>query len=133
MNKVFLVGNLTRDPEFKKTPSDVSVCTFSIAVNRRFVSASGEREADFLTIVTWRGLADNCAKYLTKGRKVAVVGEVRTRNYVNQQGEKRYVTEIQADDVEFITPKREGESDRTDAPPEPSSDFTPLDDEELPF
>ena len=134
MNKVFLIGNLTRDPEFKKTPNDISVCTFSIAVNRRFTSASGEREADFLTIVSWRGLADNCAKYLTKGRKVAVVGEIRTRNYVNQQGEKKNVTEIQADDVEFLTPKRDGElSDRTDAPPEPNSDFTPLDDEELPF
>lgn len=133
MNKVFLIGNLTRDPEFKKTPNDISVCTFSIAVNRRFASANGEREADFLNIVAWRGLADICAKYLGKGSKVAVAGEIRTRNYVNQQGDKRYVTEIQADDVQFLNSKRDSESDRTDAPPELSSDFTPLDDEELPF
>ncbi len=140
MNKVFLIGNLTRDPEFKKTPNDISVCTFSLAVNRRFASSNGEREADFLNIVAWRGLADICAKYLQKGRPCAVAGEIRTRSYTTQQGEKRYITEIQADDVQFLGTGSSGsgggriDGDRGPTPPPfPSEDFTPLDDEELPF
>lgn len=98
MNKVFLVGRLTKAPELKTTQNGVSVATFTMAVTRR----TNREETDFLNIVTWRGLADNCAKYLVQGQQVAVVGEIRTRSYETQDGSKRYVTEIQADDVEFL-------------------------------
>lgn len=101
MNKCIFIGNLTRDPEHSVTGSGVSVCRFSIAVNRSYTNANGEREADFINIVTWRGLADNCAKYLAKGRKVAVVGEMQTSSY-EKDGVKRYSTDIVASDVEFI-------------------------------
>ena len=108
MNRAFLVGNLTRDPELRKTQSDVSVCTFTIACNRRFTNANGQREADFLNIVVWRGQADNCYRYLKKGSRVAVAGSIQTRNYEAQDGSKRYVTEIVADEVEFLTSANSG-------------------------
>jgi single-strand DNA-binding protein len=107
MNRAFLVGNLTKDPEFRKTENDVSVCTFTIACNRR-PKPNGEREADFLNIVVWRGQADNCYRYLKKGRRVAVSGSIRTRSY-DKNGERRYVTEIEADEVEFLSTKNERE------------------------
>ena len=98
MNKVFIVGRLTRDPEHRTTPNGISVTTFSVAVTRRM----NREESDFLNVVTWRGLADNCGKYLVKGQQVAVCGELRTRSYDAKDGTKRYVTEIQTDDVEFL-------------------------------
>lgn len=98
MNKAFIVGRLTKAPEARTTQSGISVTTFTVAVNRRM----NREETDFLNIVTWRGLADNCAKYLVQGQQVAVCGEIRTRNYEAQDGTRRYVTEIQADDVEFL-------------------------------
>ena len=98
MNKAFIVGRLTRPPEARTTPNGVSVTTFTVAVTRRM----NREEADFLNIVTWRGLADNCAKYLVQGQQVAVVGEIRTRSYEAKDGSRRYITEIQADDVEFL-------------------------------
>jgi hypothetical protein len=96
MNRAILVGNLTRDPEHRTTPSDLSVTTFSIAVQRRFTQ--GEQKADFFNIVTWRSLADNCAKYLQKGSKVGIAGAIQTRSYDDKNGIKRYVTEIVADE-----------------------------------
>ena len=80
MNKCILIGNLTRDPELTTTATGVSLCRFSIAVNRAYANQNGEREADFFNIVTWRGLAENCSKYLSKGRKVAVVGNIQFNN-----------------------------------------------------
>lgn len=102
MNKCILVGNLTRDPELTQTTSGVSLCRFSIAVNRNYSNANGEREADFINIVTWRALAENCGKYLAKGRKVAVCGSIQTRTYDDKDGNKRYATDVVADDVEFL-------------------------------
>lgn len=102
MNKCFLLGNLTKDPEVASTSSGVAVTKFTIACNRNYTNANGEREADFLNIVTWRGLAENCGKYLSKGNKVAVTGAITTRSYEADDGSKRYVTEIVADEVEFI-------------------------------
>ena len=91
MNKVFLIGNLTRDPEMRSTQSGVPVCNFSIAVNRRFRNAqTGQQETDFLNIVAWRQLAELCGRYLTKGRKVAVTGSIQTRTYEAQDGSKQY-------------------------------------------
>ena len=102
MNKCFLLGNLTKDPEVATTSTGIAVTKFTIACNRNYTNANGEREADFLNIVTWRGLAENCGKYLSKGSKVAVTGSITTRSYEADDGSKRYVTEIVADEVEFI-------------------------------
>ena len=107
MNKVFMIGNLTKDPDLRSTGNGVSVCSFRIAVNRRFPNQAGERVSDFFDVVAWRQLADVCGKYLAKGRKVAVVGELQTRTYDAKDGTKRYVTEIIADDVEFLTPRNQ--------------------------
>lgn len=98
MNKVFIIGRLTKEPEHKTTPSGATVTTFSVAVTRRM----NREEADFLNVVAWRGLADTCAKYLVKGQQVAVAGEIRTRSYEAKDGSRRTVTEILADDVEFL-------------------------------
>ena len=101
MNKVILIGNLTRDPELSETPSGVAVCKFSIAVNKS--TSDGERTADYFNIVTWRGQAENCGKYLAKGRKVAIVGTLQNRSYEDKDGNKRTVTEIVANEVEFLS------------------------------
>lgn len=103
MNRATITGNLTKDPEHRTTPNGISCTTFTVAVQRKF--AKEEPKADFLNVVTWRTLADNCAKYLQKGSKVGVVGQIQTRNYDDKQGVKRYVTEIIADEVEFLDSK----------------------------
>lgn len=108
MNKTFLIGNLTRDPELTQTPNGVSVCKISIAVNRNFTNANGERDTDFFNVVAWRALADNCGKYLSKGKKIAVFGNIQNRNYETENG-KKFVTEIIADDIEFLSPVSEVE------------------------
>ena len=111
MNKVFLIGNLTRDPEMRSTQSGVPVCNFSIAVNRRFRNAqTGQQETDFLNIVAWRQLAELCGRYLTKGSKVAVTGSIQTRTYEAQDGSKRSAFDIVADEVEFLTPQNQQSS-----------------------
>lgn len=102
MNKCILVGNLARNPELTQTNSGISCCKFTIAVNRNYANANGERDADFINIVVWRGLADNCGKYLHKGSKVALCGAIQTRSYDDKDGNKRYITEVVADEVEFI-------------------------------
>ena len=107
MNKCIFIGNLTRDPEHQTTGGGVSYCRFTIAVNRSYTNASGEREADFINIVTWRGLADNCAKYLSKGRKVCVVGQLQNRTYDDKEGNKRRSAEVVADNVYFGDSKRD--------------------------
>lgn len=132
MNKVFLIGNLTKDPELSQTNSGISVCRFSLAVTRRFQNADGEREADFLNIVVWRGQADNCHKFLKKGSKCAVSGSIQTRSYDAQDGTKRYVTEVVADEVEFISTNRNNDSSEGKKKAE-VSDLEPIDDDTLPF
>ena len=102
MNKVFLIGRLTRDPEMRTTPSGVATTSFSIAVQRNYANAQGDREADFINCVAWRKQAENIAKYCTKGSQVAVDGRIQTRNYDAQDGTKRYVTEVIADNVTFL-------------------------------
>ena len=152
MNKVFLIGNLTRDPEMRSTQSGVSVCNFSIAVNRRFRNAqTGQQETDFLNIVAWRQLAELCGRYLTKGSKVAVTGSIQTRTYEAQDGSKRSAFDIVADEVEFLSANQNGgapsgdyhaapaaaPAPRTQAPAYAPADagFTSVqvDDDELPF
>ena len=102
MNKVILIGRLTRDPEMRTTPSGVATTSFSIAVQRNYANAQGDREADFINCVAWRKQAENIAKYCTKGSQVAVDGRIQTRNYDVQDGTKRYVTEVIADNVTFL-------------------------------
>ena len=102
MNKCIFIGNLTKDPESQKTNSGVDVCRFSIAVNRTYTNSNGEREVDFINIVAWRGLADNCNKYLTKGSKVCVVGSMQNRTYDDKDGNRRYASDVIADEVEFV-------------------------------
>ena len=102
MNKVILIGNLTRDPEAFTTQSGVSRSTFTVAVQRRFANAQGVREADFIPVVAWRQSADFVNRYLTKGSKVAVEGSMQVRSYDAQDGSKRYVTEVIADSVESV-------------------------------
>ena len=121
MNKAFLIGNLTKDPELKTTPNGIAVCTFTVAVKREM---SKDKQTDFIPIVAWRGLAENCGKYLTKGKQCAVSGSIQTRNYEAKDGTKRYLTEIVADDVQFLGSKTEtGIAGITDEP----------DDDDLPF
>lgn len=97
MNKVFLIGNLTKDPEMRSTQSGVAVCNFTIAVNRRFRNQqTGQQETDFLNVIAWRQLAELCNKYLVKGRKVAVTGSIQTRTYEAKDGSKRSVKQVRA-------------------------------------
>lgn len=104
MNKIILIGNLTKDPELSQLPNGVSICKFDIAVSRSFTNANGERETDFFHITAWRGLGENCDKYLSKGKKVCVVGSVQMGEYTDRNGVKRQTTTVVAEDVEFLTP-----------------------------
>ena len=105
MNRVELVGRLTRDPELRTVSSGISVATFTIAVNRPFTPQNGDREADFINCRVGRNQADNLAKFCHKGDQIGVEGSIRTSSYDAQDGTKRYVTEVQADRIEFLTPK----------------------------
>ncbi len=134
MNRVYLIGNLTRDPELAVTNSGVSVCRFSIAVSRRYSNAEGERETDFFNVVVWRAQGENCHKYLKKGSKCAVCGSLQNRSYDAQDGTKRTVTEIVADEVEFLTSKANGEvsGDKVENKKD-VAELEPIDDDNLPF
>ena len=105
MNKVFLIGNLTRDPELTETSGGVKICRFAIAVNRNYTGSDGERKTDFFNCVAWRNLGETVARFTKKGTKVAVSGSVELRNYEDSQGVKRTAVDIVAQDVEFLTPK----------------------------
>lgn len=105
MNKVFLIGNLTREPELKETSTGTAVCNFSIAVNRDYKDSNGNTSTDFFNIIVWRNRGETCARYLKKGNKVAVVGALQNRTYEDDNGIKRNITDIVASDVEFLTPK----------------------------
>ena len=110
LNKAILIGNLTADPELKQTPAGVSVCSFSIGVTRRFKDANGNYQSDFINIVAWRQTAEFIAKFFRKGRPICIVGSIQSRNYTDQQGNKRIFTEVQADEVSFGASKGESQS-----------------------
>ncbi|HDI3618666.1 TPA: single-stranded DNA-binding protein [Listeria monocytogenes] len=105
MNRVVLVGRLTKDPDLRYTPAGVAVATFTLAVNRPFKNGQGEQEADFIQCVVWRKPAENAANYLKKGSLAGVDGRVQTRNYEGNDGKRVYVTEIVAESVQFLEPK----------------------------
>ena len=111
LNRVVLIGRLTKDPELRYTPSGVAVASFTLAVDRNFKNAQGEREADFIPCVVYRQLAELCASYLTKGKMAAVDGRLQIRAYDGQDGQKRWVTEVVAENVRFLSPK-DGENSR---------------------
>ena len=133
MNKVFLIGDLAEEPKTSMTTGGATKCSFRLAVQRRFTNQqTGQREADFIPIVAWRQTGELCAKYLTKGRKCAVCGSIQTRSYDTKDGSKRYVTEIIADEVQFLgSPARQqgGQAAQGETP----DGFTAVEDDELPF
>jgi len=129
MNKAILLGRLTKDPELATTTSGISVCNFTLAISRRFANANGDKETDFINIVTWKNTADNCHKYLKKGSQVSLVGSIQTRSYEAQDKTKRYVTEVVADEVEFIGSKNTNTTDEN----KPTETLTPVPDNQLPF
>ncbi len=135
MNKVFLIGNLTRDPELSTTNSGISVCRISIAVSRRFASPDGSRETDFFNVVAWRAIAENCAKYLKKGSKIAVMGTIQNRSYEGNDGTKRYTTDITAEEIEFLSTKGDETASDNGMSHEPDTGLQPIDDDDntLPF
>lgn len=138
MNRVVLVGRLTKDPDLRFTPNGVPVCTFTLAVNRPF-KTNGEQEADFINCVVWRKPAENAANFLKKGSLAGVDGRIQTRNYEGQDGKKVYVTEVQAESVQFLEPKGEKkqqeEAPKTKVQDDPfnGSGSIDLDDSDLPF
>ncbi|HKL94193.1 MAG TPA: single-stranded DNA-binding protein [Clostridia bacterium] len=127
MNKVIIIGNLTKDPELSSTNNGIMYCKFTLAVSRNY-SKDGKRETDFLPIVVWRTQAENCNKYLKKGSKAAVSGSIQTRSYEANDGTRRYVTEIAADEVQFLSTK----SDVSGAEEADFDDIKPVNDD-LPF
>ncbi len=139
MNKIILIGNLTRDPESSSTQGGVNFTRFTIAVNRPFTNSAGERLADYFDVICWRQLADRCAKYLFKGSKVGISGSVQRRQYEDRDGIKRTSFDVVADEVEFLTPKTTTPRDSSvgggymPEEPHPISEMQPVDNDDLPF
>lgn len=130
MNKIILIGNLTRNPECQTTSNGINVCKFALAVARKFKNMNGEREVDYINIVAWRGLADNCEKYLSKGSKCCVSGSLQTRSY-DKDGEKRYISEVIAEDVTFLTPPQNAR--QAEVVNSVQEELEPIEDITLPF
>jgi len=134
MNKAVLMGRLTKDPELRYTASNISVCSFTVAVDRRFKS-EGQPTADFIPVIAWRQTAEFVAKYFTKGQRIALSGSIQTRSWEDDSGKKHYITEVLANDVYFC----EGKKQPDDRGPYATSEagyndgFYPLDDEGIPF
>lgn len=140
MNKVILIGRLTKDPELSTTQNDVKRASFTLAVDRRFLDKDGNRQADFPNCVAWRQTAEFIAKYFTRGKKIAVVGSLQTRSYDAQDGTKKYVTEVNVDEAEFVEPKGQSEQAAESTavtvyePGHAEAEMKPAyDDDELPF
>ena len=134
MNKVCLVGRLTAKPELRYTGSNVAYTRFTVAVNRTFSNSQGQREADFISVIVWRRAAENVANYLDKGSQVSIEGRIQTGSYTDKDGNKRYTTDVVADNVQFLDSKKQNTNNETpydyqDAP-EPSND---VDIDEDPF
>ncbi len=110
-NKVILIGNITSDPELKQTQGGLSVCSFSIAVNRRFKGENGQQDCDFISIVAWRQQAEFVTRYFKKGQAILICGQLQTRNYTDKQNNKRVAVEVVADEVSFVGNKESGEAE----------------------
>ena len=123
LNRVVLVGRLTRDPELRYSPSGVAVTNFTLAIDRKFKNAQGEREADFIPCVVFKQLAELCANYLAKGKLASVDGRIQIRTYNDKDGQKRWVTEVIAEDVHFLSPKDGGSGSTESASPRGTGSF----------
>lgn len=132
LNKVILIGNLTKDPELSETSSGVKFCKFGIAVNRPFANSDGEREVDFFNITTWRGQAETCARYLKKGKKVCIVGSLQNREYTDNNNVKRTATDVIASEIEFLSARSEDDERPAEKAGE-APKLEPCDDADLPF
>ena len=130
MNKIMIIGNLTGEPELRSTPSGITVCSFTIAVNRRHEDKSGNRPADYFRISAWRQLGDSCGRSLAKGRKVAVVGELQARQYDAKDGSARMSLDVQADEVEFLSPKQATQQCESESA---ADGFTEVSSDNIPF
>ncbi len=133
MNSCVLKGNLVRDVELSTTPNGVTVAKFSIAVQRRFTNADGERDVDFINCVAWRNTAEFISKYFKKGSQILVRGEIQTRTYQAQDGTNRYITEIMVDEVDFCGSKQDGGNASETKEENKPADVQPIDDDNLPF
>ena len=140
MNRVFMIGNLTKDPEVTTTSNDLVNCKFTLAVSRRY----GSKETDFFSVICWRAMAENCGKYLRKGSKVGICGSIQNKNYETSDGVKRYTVEIVADEVQFLSTKNDDLNELPEAaapaavpgrrPSAKIADLKPVEgDEDLPF
>lgn len=129
INRVILVGRLTKDPDLRYTANGVPVATFTLAVNRNFKKDNGEQEADFINVVVWRKPAENVANFLKKGSLAGVDGRIQTRNFEGQDGKRVYVTEVVAESVQFLEPKnRSNYQPPMDPPPERNNTYSKNDD-----
>lgn len=126
LNRIVIIGRLTRDPEMRQTPSGTAVCTFTLAVDRSFKSANGERETDFIPVAAWRQLGETCAQYLAKGKLAAVDGRLQIRTYQAQDGSKRTAAEVVAENVRFLSPKSEPSVDDSEVDLAPPLDDIPF-------
>ncbi|MFO8192807.1 MAG: single-stranded DNA-binding protein [Bacillota bacterium] len=134
LNMVVLIGRLTQDPELRYTPGNgVPVSTFTLAVNRPFTNQQGERDTDFINVVTWRKLAENCANYLKKGSMAAATGRLQIRSYDDSQGVRRKVAEVVANDVRFLDKGRGTDKDKNDDFDESDSENTDISEDDVPF
>ena len=142
MNNVTLVGRLTKDPESKNTTSSIPYCNFTIAVDRPFKNQNGEREADFINCVAWRQTSDFICKFFNKGKKIGITGSIQTRNYEDESGTKRYITEVVVNTAEFVESQNASSAPATPAPapkaapkaaPAPDFPAADLPEAELPF
>ena len=135
MNRVFLIGNLTKDPERTETSGGRSLCRFSIAVTRAYSGGNGEKKTDFFNCTAWRGLGETVARYAHKGNKVAVEGSIELRNYEDNQGVKRTAVDIVCQNVEFLTPKSNGTENGENSPTRGNKpQLQPFDDDsDIPF
>lgn len=135
LNRTVLIGRLTKDPELRYTPNGVATASFTLAVERPF-KTNGEKETDFIQIVTWKQTAESVANYLRKGRLTAVEGRIQVRNYENKEGKRVYITEVVADNVRFLEKAESSDTKREDRPNDPfPTEGTPIDisDDDLPF
>ena len=139
MNKVILIGRFTKDVELKSTPQGISVCTFTLAVDRRYQKQGAERQADFINCVAWRNTADFISKYFKKGDPIGVEGSIQSRSWDDNDGKRHYVTEVVVDNASFLPARKSGSTDGAPMPTDPPAEFggggfAPVDDDDtLPF
>lgn len=112
MNKVVLIGRLTKDPELRYTSNNIPVATFTLAVNRNHTNSNGEKEADFINVIAWKNIAESIHKYVGKGRQIAVNGRIQTRTFEDDNGNKRYITEVVSEGIEFLDSKKENKEEK---------------------